>query len=230
MNKLIHGKCEDWNEKADCIFLDPYDNIGYKYHDFVDKRDDYIPWLCKLITKACDLSPIVWVSYNAIHDLPLKAWANDYARWHKDREIRTIIWFYTFCQYRKDDLSNGYRPILLIKRQGSGFPDNIREESERMRIGDERAAGPKIPSDVWNFPRVAGTHSERKHWHPTQHPVILYDRIMKYSCPEGGSFVDYFAGTGTCFRAGLLNPSLNITGIEQSKFYCEQLRKENALT
>ena len=99
-----------------------------------------------------------------------------------------------------------------------------------MRIGDSRAAGPKVPSDVWNFPRVAGTHAERKAWHPTQHPVVIYDRIMKYSCKPGDLFVDYFAGTGTAFRAGLLNPTLRVTGIEQSEFYCDQLRKENVIT
>lgn len=227
---LVHGSCDGWTQKADCIFMDPPDSINLKYDGFDDNNPNYIPWLCKLIAKACDLSPIVWVSYNAIWDLPLKSWANNFARWHKEKEVRTIIWFYTFCQYNDKDMSNGYRPILLIKDKGAGYPDNIREESERMRLGDARAAGPKVPSDVWNFPRVAGTHAERRSWHPTQHPVILYDRIMKYSVPpKGGTFVDYFAGSGTCFRAQLLNPNVRVTGIEQSKFYCEQIAKENQI-
>ncbi len=224
MNKLIQGNCEDWNEKCDCIFMDPPDNIGLSYNGFIDKRNDYIPWLAKLISKAISLSPIVWVSYNAIHDIPLKGWIAQ-APSLLGKEVRTIIWYYTFCQYNDKDLSHGYRPILLIKDKEAGCPDNIREESERQRLGDKRAAGSKVPSDVWDFPRVTGNSSERKAWHPTQHPVVLYDRIIKYSCKD--SFVDYFAGTGTCFRAGLLNPGINITGIEQSKFYCEQIRKEH---
>ncbi len=224
---LVHGSCDDWNQPCDAIFMDPPDNIGLGYKDFGDKNPNYIPWLCKLITKAGDLAPIVWVSYNAIHDLPLKAWANDYARWHSGKEVRTIIWFYTFCQYNDKDMSNGYRPILLIKEKKAGYPDHIREESERMRLGDVRASGPKVPSDVWNFPRVAGSHSERRPWHPTQHPVVLYDRVIKYSCKEGGHFVDYFGGTGTAFRAQLLNPMVKVTAIEQSPFYCEQILKEN---
>lgn len=229
MNKLIHGSCEDWNEKVDCIFGDPPDGIKLKYDGFVDDRPDYIPWLCKLICKACDLAPIVWISYNAIWDLPLKAWANDYVRWHNNKEIRTIIWFYTFCQYQDKDMSNGYRPIMLIKdKDAPCYAGAIREESERMRIGDIRAKGPKVPSDVWDFPRVVGNSAERKAWHPTQHPVVLYDRIMKYSLREGSHFVDYFAGTGTCFRAGLLNPTLRVTGIEQSAFYCANILKEHS--
>ncbi len=229
MNTLIHGKCDDWDQKADCIFMDPVDNIGLKYHDFLDKNPNYIGWLAGLISKAAKLSPIVWVSYNAIHDLELKAWLHVWNKWEQ-KEVRTIIWFYTFCQYDSRDMSHGYRPILLIKNKDAQvFPDAIREESERMRIGDARAAGPKVPSDVWDFPRVVGNSKERKSWHPTQHPVALYDRIVKYSVPLGGHFVDYFAGTGTCFRAGLLNPTVSVTGIEQSKYYCEQIRSEHAL-
>ncbi len=227
MNELIHGNCEDWNEKADCIFMDPPDNLNLRYNGFIDKRDDYIPWLAKLIGKAISLSPIVWVSYNAIHDLKLKEWMSGFITWHPGKEVRTIIWFYTFCQYNDKDFSNGYRPILLIKDKGVGYPDKIREESERMRLGDKRNNGPKVPSDVWDFPRVTGNSCERKAWHPTQHPVVLYDRIMKYSCLPNGSFVDYFAGTGTCFRAGKLNPGVRVTGIEQSIEYVTRMCKEN---
>jgi len=206
--------------------MDPPDNIGLGYHDYKDIRTDYFPWLAKLISKAINLAPIVWVSYNAIHDINLKKWLGQSpALWGK--EVRTIIWFYTFCQYNDKDLSHGYRPILLIKTPWTGYPGRIREESERMRLGDARAAGPKIPSDVWDFPRVVGNSPERKSWHPTQHPVVLYDRIMKYSCAEGGHFVDYFGGTGTAFRAQLLNPTLRVTVIEQSKLYCDHIRKEN---
>lgn len=223
MNKLIHGNCEDWNTKCDCIFMDPPDNQGLKYDGYEDKRNDYIPWLAKLVSKAVSLSPIVWISYNAIHDLKLKAWvAQSPNLWLK--EIRTIIWFYTFCQYNDKDLSHGYRPILLIKNPDAKiYPDAIREESERMRLGDKRASGPKVPSDVWDFPRVTGNSIERQAWHPTQHPVVLYDRIMKYSCKPGDLFVDYFGGTGTAFRAGLLNPGVNVTVIEQSQYYCTSI-------
>lgn len=228
MNKrvLIHGDCASWDTKCDCIFMDPPDSIGLKYDDFVDHIPNYIPWLAGLISKAVALAPMVWVSYNAIHDLKLKAWAaQSPALWMK--EVRTIIWYYTFCQYNDKDLSHGYRPILLIKSSGAGYPNRIREESERMRLGDSRAAGPKVPSDVWDFPRVVGNSPERKSWHPTQHPVVLYDRVMKYSVSLGGHFVDYFTGTGTCFRAGLLNPTLRVTGIEQSEKYCDSILKEH---
>ncbi len=97
-----------------------------------------------------------------------------------------------------------------------------------MRIGDARAAGPRCPSDVWEFPRIVGNHPERSKFHPTQHPVVLYDRIMKFSCGQsvhGNKFLDMFAGSGTCFRAGYLNPKIDVTGIELDKEYCRELEK-----
>lgn len=92
-----------------------------------------------------------------------------------------------------------------------------------MRINDKRSAGPRVPGDVWDFPRVTGNSKERQSWHPTQHPVALYDRIIKFSCGPGDTFLDLFAGSGTCFRAGLLNPNVNIIGIEISPIYVEAL-------
>lgn len=199
--------------------MDPPDNIKLGYDEHLDSRPDYLPWLVRLILRATNLANIVWVSYNAIHDMALKAALNGTTElWGKD--VRTMIWMYTFSQYNNHDFAHSYRPILMIRNPGYGYPDAIREESERMRIGDKRAAGPRVPGDVWEFPRVTGNSIERQSWHPTQHPVIIYDRIMKFSCRPDDTFVDYFAGTGTCFRGGLLNPEINVVGIEKSAGYC----------
>lgn len=219
---LLNGDSTNWGGLCDCIFMDPPDNIGLKYDEHSDKRPDYIDWLTRLILRATNLASIVWVSYNAIHDMPLKAALWDKVElWGKD--VRTIMWFYTFSQYNNHDFAHSYRPILMIRNPGYGYPNNILEESERMRLGDKRAAGPRVPGDVWEFPRVTGNSIERQSWHPTQHPVIIYDRIMKFSCAAGDTFVDYFAGTGTCFRAGLLNPEVRVIGIEKSVGYCENI-------
>ncbi len=227
MNKLLQGDCTNWGGLCDCIFMDPPDNIGLKYDEYVDDRPDYLPWLEKLILRATNLAKIVWVSYNAIHDLPLKAALNDKVElWGKD--VRTIMWFYTFSQYNNHDFAHSYRPILMIRSPGWGFPDAIREESERMRIGDKRSAGPRVPGDVWEFPRVTGNSVERQSWHVTQHPVVLYDRIMKFSCKT--TFVDYFAGSGTCFRSGLLNPEIEVVGIEKSVGYCSRISTTNRVS
>lgn len=79
-------------------------------------------------------------------------------------------------------------------------PNNIRVVSRRMEIGDARAAGPKVPDDVWEFPRIPGNSKERRPWHPTQHPEDLIRRIICLHTDPGDTVVDLFGGTGTTVR------------------------------
>lgn len=225
---LMHGDCLKVMRRSNfghpkCIFMDPPDNIGLKYEGYNDTPiDGYINWLCDIIWQAQCVSDIVWISFNAIHDLALTRTMNIQPGW----DFRRIIWSYTFGQYRETDFAHNYRPIFRLMRKDCVIhPNAIREESERMRIGDSRASGPRVPGDVWDFPRVVGNSIERQSWHPTQHPVALYDRVMKFSGDD--DFVDLFAGSGTCFRAGLLNPNVRVLGIEMSKIYCDQILLHN---
>jgi DNA modification methylase len=95
-----------------------------------------------------------------------------------------------------------------------------------MEIGDARAAGPKMPSDVWDFPRVVGNSRERRDWHPTQHPESLYDRMLGFSCGLEDTAVDMFAGTGTIFRS---TAKCQKIGIEIDSEYCQQISKEHKI-
>ncbi len=70
-----------------------------------------------------------------------------------------------------------------------------------MLLGDARAAGPRVPDDVWDFPRVTGNSAERCPWHPTQHPLALMERIILLSTKPGDLVLDYFMGTGTTLRS-----------------------------
>jgi DNA modification methylase len=229
--RLIHGDCLEVMKQRDfghpkCIFMDPPDNLKLGYDGYEDDMEpsDYIQWLASLVWLAQSKSDIVWISFNAIHDLALTRAMNVQPGF----EFRRIIWYFTFGQYRTTDFAHNYRPIIRLTRNGTKtYPDAIRVESERMRIGDARAAGPRVPGDIWDFPRVVGNSKERQDWHPTQHPVALYDRVIKYSCQGCEDFVDLFAGSGTCFRAALLNPETHVLGIEKSKNYCDRLLLHN---
>ncbi|QDT66596.1 DNA-methyltransferase [Calycomorphotria hydatis] len=52
-------------------------------------------------------------------------------------------------------------------------------------------------SDVWYFPRVAGTFKERAGWHGCQMPEQLLGRIIRVSSNEGDLVMDPFAGSGS---------------------------------
>lgn len=195
---LYNVDCEQFLancQSYDCIFMDPPDNIGLEYSGFDDSRVDYYQWLTRIIQMAVAKSNVCWISYNAIHDVAIKR-----IRLRMQRDWKTFIWRYTFGQYRSTDCGSGYRPILRISRK-DWKPDvsGIKVLSVRSKMGDKRAAGLRVPDDVWEFPRVTGNNKERRAWHPTQHPEALMERIMRMS---PGSFLDCFAGTGTSLRVG----------------------------
>jgi DNA modification methylase len=230
--KLIHGDCLAELPKlgpVKCAFFDPPDNISLQYDEYLDKLapEHYYLWIASLLRVAMRTSDIIWLSYNQCHDLDVCSLVRELLKYERPSwSWKKVIWTFTFGNYNDKDFGPCFRPILrLMKHNAVVFPDAVREESERMRIGDSRSAGPKVPGDVWEYPRVTGNSSERQAFHPTQHPVALYKRIMDFSCGPGDTFVDGFAGSGTCFRAGFLRPDVNVIGIELSDGYCGRLRE-----
>lgn len=60
------------------------------------------------------------------------------------------------------------------------------------------------PKDVWLVSRLHRIHSEREE-HPTQKPLKIIERMVKASCPLGGTVLDPFVGSGTTVAACMLN-------------------------
>lgn len=229
MNKLIVGDCLTVLPTLGhykTILADPPDNIGLVYGQYKDNilPQHYYLFVEAVIREAFYHCDVLWFSYNACHDLKISSIVEAMLRRERGSwEWKKLIWTYTFGQYSSKDFGPCYRPILRLSRAGAlFFPDAVREESERMRLGDSRSTGPKVPSDVWEFPRVVGNSVERQAWHPTQFPCALYGRMIRFS---GGPVLDLFAGSGTCFRAGRLC-GVDVDGIEIDTDYCKQLEKQ----
>lgn len=234
MGILVNGDCLNYmktlsDNSVECVFLDPPDNVGLAYASYKDWKPFYLEWLEDVVGEACRVGMTTWVSYYYQYDLDVSNMVvNKFILTH---DWRKIIWRYTFGQYNSKDFASGYRILLRLCKRDVAImrPEAILEESERQRIGDKRAVTTgRVPDDVWDFPRVTGNSVERCPWHPTQHPVVIYDRIMKYSCnnptAQGNiGFLDLFAGTGTCFRAELLNPGVKTIGVEIDSSYCERI-------
>lgn len=222
MIKLIHGKFESTPSvnigKVDLIIADPPDNIGLKYNGFKDHKsveeyeDDILLWIAQMANLTN--GPIFltfnekWtrIIENAIESVGVPL-------------IQRLQWYYKFGQ---DQTSKGKyglccRPIYWL---GSDYvrPEQIKVPSARQaKYNDKRAAkGGKMPSSVWEFPRVCGTFKERRKWIPTQLPEALVERIIKGHCRPGGRVFDPFIGSGTtaivCRRLGI-----DCVGIEISK-------------
>ena len=82
------------------------------------------------------------------------------------------------------------------------------------------------PKDVWSIARLHKQDKERTE-HPTQKPLALIDRMIKASCPENGSVLDPFAGSGTTLEAAILNHK-KVIGFEVNEEYCKIINRRLA--
>lgn len=185
------------------IMADPPDNLGLDYGPcYKDKRYDYYQWLELVVRRALPKCKTLWLSYYHAHDFEITHFVREIIKdVHRSFEPKKFIWRFTFGQYQDTDCGSGFRFLLRLRRPDAVHNvDAIRVPSARMESGDSRAAGPRVPDDVWDFPRVVGNAKERRPWHPTQHPNVLYERIIKLSSNPNDVCVDLFGGTGTMIR------------------------------
>ncbi len=175
-NKLCVGDCVDlmggWPEAdVDLIFADPPYNIGYKYDQYEDKRDDgdYIAWTKNWIT-ACarllkpsgSLYILIGDEYAAEVRLHLKRLESDCTLAMRN----WIIWHYTFGQNCKVKFNRSHAHLLycvgpaVFNQGGKGrapqlpFTFNrqvIAVPSARQTTYRDARANPagKLPDDTW---------------------------------------------------------------------------------
>lgn len=237
MINLYKGDWRSWIDRLckdgryNMIFADPPDNVGLKYEGFNDKMDDktYARLLWYTI-KACTYTDILWVSFNAKHMDLVGKLVYENVRSDNRFNYRFLMQYVSFGYCAQNDFSFCYRPLLRIMRNGAPtYPDAVRIESERQRLGDKRAnPRGKIPPDVWAIHRVTGNSKQRRSWHNTQLNEALYERCINFSCKDGDHVCDLYAGTGTIARASLLPtvPQVNVDMIELSDTYCNHLAEE----
>lgn len=224
MIKIVQGDCLEvlpTLPKATMVWADPPDNLGVDYAGVSDKREAYTNWLWDIIDRGSGMGDIFWLSYYHKYQADAMFYVATY-----EKNWRQFIWRFTFGQHRHTDCGNGYRPILrLMHPDAKLYPDAIRVESARQKMGDKRAdPRGRVPDDVWEFPRVCGTFHERKAYHPNQHPKDLLRRMVLFSTKPGDLVIDMFAGTGNMLEV-CRELGRDCIGIELSEFYCEKIRE-----
>jgi len=137
-----------------------------------------------------------------------------------------IIWHYTFGPHQTKKFGRDHCHILYYVRDPKRFvfnSDAIRVKSRRQEIGDKRA-NPKgrVPSDVWQFPRIPG-NSKSRTGHPCQQPIEILKRIILATTNKGDCVLDPFSGSGTGPLAAMLC-GRNGIGIEQSAKFADLSR------
>jgi DNA modification methylase len=245
---IYNGSCLNLllaiNNPIQLIIADPPDNLGLDYGaGFVDKMPDaqYYQFLREVMLLGVRTSTHFWLSYYWRHDLEVSKTALELVQGAIPKlDWKKYIWRYTFGQHRESDCGSGFRYLLRLSKPGkdgkpvSLFTSEVRQPSKRQTIyNDSRAnSAGRVPDDVWDFPRVTGNSKERRAWHPTQHPVGVYARIMRLCSRPGDTVVDCFGGTGTLFRANSgygeeQKRKCLISEINTS--YCTEISKEHNL-
>ena len=218
--------------EATCLFADPPDNIGLGYEGVDDDlpEEDYLhlmeEWLYAFIEKA----NTVWFSFNAKWTIQMGAIAERVMDCFLNVECKPCVQTFTFGQHNKHDFGNNHRPLWRFRRnEPSIYPDQIRVESERQKMGDKRAnPNGRVPGDVFDFPRVTGNSRQRRKWHKTQLHEGLVERCIKSCTKEGDLVIDPFAGTGTTLRVCRHIKRQCVT-MDLSEFYCQQIADEHHL-
>lgn len=216
----------------DTIFADPPDNIGKGYSEYNDNldRQRYVTLLSEWLWLFVNVARTIWFSYNPKWTFDVGAIVREMLCVHKGMEARQCVQTFTFGQHNNRDLGNNHRPLLRLRhRDAPLFPDSVRVQSERQKMGDKRA-NPKgrVPGDVFDFPRVTGNSRQRRSWHPTQLNEGLVERCILLTTPPGGTVLDPFAGTGTTLRV-CKRTGHDCILIECDKGYCREIAKEHGL-
>jgi len=223
--------------RYDTMFADPPDCIGLGYDEYDDNMEveEYIDFINEVFSFGVAHARTSYVSFNAKWMTEVGALLKAFKTISPQLEIRWLIQGFTFGQNRQTDHTNNFRPIVRIRNLDAPlFPDRIRVESDRMKMGDKRANPKgKVPGDVWfsdflEYARVTGNSKQRRNYHPTQLHEGLVEDCLLMSTPNGGTIIDPFMGTGTTLRVCLKN-GWSCDTCDISLNYCKRVAEEHGL-
>lgn len=210
----------DWKcERGDCcqrmaeipeslrptlIVADPPFNIGYEYDEYDDNKSaaEYIEWSRGWLSAAYANSTSnasLWVCIGDAYAAELKVLA-EAVGW---KLRQWCLWHFTFGVNAKRLFTPSHTHMLyFVKGKDFVFLESLPENripSSRLLIYGDKRANPdgRLPNDVWIFPRVAGTFSERAGFHGCQMPESVLARIVRACSRPGDVVLDPFCGSGT---------------------------------
>ncbi len=233
--ELYHGDCLEilpGMSRVPCIFADPPDNIGLKYDGVDDNfpEEDYVKlledWLYQFVKQA----DTVWFSFNVKWTISMGGVAQRVMEYFPGMLCKPCVQTFSFGQHNQNDFGNNHRPLWRFRHKDAPiYPDQIRIESERQKMGDKRAdPRGRVPGDVFDFTRVTGNSKQRRKWHKTQLNEGLVERCIKSCTKEGDMVIDPFAGTGTTLRV-CKSINRSCVTMDLSEFYCQQIADEHCL-
>jgi site-specific DNA-methyltransferase (adenine-specific) len=173
---------------------------------FLDRRDEFTGWKLS--------QDVVWEKHNG------SGFATD--RFRRVHETATH-WY-------RGDWASVHHDVPRFPTEFDPRDRSVSASAARVphtgAIGAHRYEddGLRLARSVQRVPSVRGG------LHPTEKPLSLLERMIRYACPEGGLVVDPFAGSGSTLDAAR-QAGRRAIGIEAREDYCEAIiRRLSALT
>lgn len=232
---IIHGDCtqlmSDMTPKkcVDLCFADPPYNIGFRYDFYEDNKShtEYVDWCKQWMTEVHRLltpTGTFWLAIGDDYAAELKI-AAEQVGFHLRQ---WCIWHYTFGVNCQRKFTRSHTHLLHFTKHLTKFTFNANDpelrvpSARQLKYNDKRASAQgRLPDDVWQIPRLCGTHKERAGFHGCQMPEQLLTRIIRASSSPGDLVMDPFAGSGSTLRVAL-QLGRRAIGFEISEDYARQ--------
>lgn len=236
LNQIIRGDCVEVlkqlpSESVDCVFADPPFNIGKKYSQVRDKKNDYKEWSycwiaeCFRVLKKTGSIYLMTLPRYLEWQMPIMASMGVF--------INLISWRNVSAAHNKKCFWGEYQPIMLYGKTEQYIFNTYAETEEtnkRRWGGYSTEYKGQLKDRLGDIPFVyAGSikHKEaiiepgtNRKKHPCQMPEKLAFRAIKFSTNIDNIVLDPFVGSGTVPKVCREN-NRNFIGIELSPEYCK---------
>jgi len=185
-----------------------YETVKMGTHSYNDLFDDYLAFLEPRLGEARRLlthngSLYFHIDYREVHYCKILL----DGIFGRESFLNEIIWAYDYGARNRKKWPAKHDNILWYAKDPQNYIYNV-DDIDRIPymapglVGPEKAARGKLPTDTW-WHTIVPTNSKEKTGYPTQKPLGILRRIIRASSKEGGTVLDFFAGSGTTGAACL---------------------------
>lgn len=219
---------------VDVVFADPPYNQGTDYGEGkkADRlsSEDYLNWVRQWLSLCRDvlsdegslwvLISDEWVAYYVVALDELGLTRRNWIKWYETFGVN--------CTHKFNRCSRHLLYYVVDHKRFTFNQGAVSRPSDRQTKYADNRANPngKRWDDVWQIPRLAGTHKERIKGFPTQLPLELLRPIVSCSSNLGDLILDPFSGSATTGVAAI-KLGRRYIGIEKNEdFYrlsCKRL-------
>jgi len=216
------------SESVDLVVADPPYNLGKDYGNNHDIKgfEEYLDFSKKWLTEAHRILKPTGTIYvfmgfrfiSYLYNILDRDLGMHFSNW--------IVWHYTQGMGKTRGFSPRHDDILMFTKSQNFFFDLDAIRVPQKFYRDRNNMRGANPGDVWQFSHVHYCNENRQN-HPTQKPEGLIERMILASCPEDGTILDPFVGSGTTLR---VCQQLNRfgTGIDLNPEYIESSKERMA--